>query len=270
MLEIDNLSVKYNNSNQWALKDISFTAKTGQITLVTGASGSGKSTLACSLMTLIPNFYPTRVQGEILINGQILNEISRSELIRLCGYVPQYPADFTTTLCVEEEVALVLENLGESRENILKKLDETFSILQINHLRSRIQTELSSGEIQRVALAAAFAPGAPILILDEPMARIDLKSELLLVKILKQLADQGHTIIAFEHRLDYLLAITNEVILLDNGFVKAQGDPKDVIQMLTKVDIPEVSLLRLNNVSEFPLSIIEAQQLVKSYYSNLG
>ena len=270
LLEIKNLSVKYSNSKQWALSDISFTVKAGQFILVTGASGSGKSTLAQTLMTLIPNFYPAEISGEISINHQILSEIPRSDLIRLFGYVPQYPSDFTTTLSVEEEVALVLENLGEQREIITQRLDEIFSILDINHLRNRIQTEISSGELQRVALATAFAPKAPILILDEPMARIDLKSELLLVKILKQLVDLGHTIIAFEHRLDYLLSIADTVILLDNGFLRAQGNPKDIVQMLSTVDVPEVSLLRIDDNIDYPLSITEAEKLVKSHYSNMG
>ena len=270
LLEIKNLSVKYSNSKQWALSDISFTVKAGQFILVTGASGSGKSTLAQTLMTLIPNFYPAEISGEISINHQILSEIPRSDLIRLFGYVPQYPSDFTTTLSVEEEVALVLENLGEQREIITQRLDEIFSILDINHLRKRIQTELSSGELQRVALAAAFAPKAPILVLDEPMARIDLKSELLLVKILKQLVDLGHTIIAFEHRLDYLLSIADTVILLDNGFLRAQGNPKDIVQMLSTVDVPEVSLLRIDDNNDYPLSITEAEKLVKCHYSNMG
>ena len=64
--------------------------------------------------------------------------------------------------------------------NIIKKrIDEVFSLLEIDHLRHKIQTELSSGEIQRVALAVAIAPKPPVLVLDEPMARIDLKSEIL-------------------------------------------------------------------------------------------
>ena len=109
----------------------------------------------------------------------------------------------------------------------------------------KIQTELSSGELQRVALATALAPDVPILIFDEPMARIDLKSELLLVDLMQKLMKQGKTIIVFEHRLDYLLDFADKVIVLDEGLVVSQGKPIEVIQHVLAIDPPEVSLLEI-------------------------
>ncbi|MHA1977823.1 MAG: ABC transporter ATP-binding protein [Candidatus Hodarchaeales archaeon] len=263
MLRISDLGVKYAGSSTWTLEKVSFTARPGQLTLITGLSGSGKSTLAQTIMTLIPKFYSAIVQGEIQVNNRSLHTFSRPELIKLFGYVPQYPADFVTTLSVEEEVGLVLENLGLLPEEILLRMDEVFTSLKIGHLRKRIQTELSSGELQRVALASALSPDVPILIFDEPMARIDLKSELLLVNLLKELVHEGKTVLAFEHRLDYLLEIADKVIVLDEGLVVAQGKPKEVIKQLLAIDPPEISLMNIKP-GKIPISLAEAQEMLKS------
>ena len=262
MLKINNLGVKYAGSSTWALENISFTAKPGQLTLISGSSGSGKSTLARTMMTLIPKFYSALIKGEIQVNDLSVQTYSRSELIRLFGYVPQYPADFVTTLSVEEEVGLVLENLRLVPEEIVTRLDEVFTSLKINHLRNKIQTELSSGELQRVALATALAPDVPILIFDEPMARIDLKSELLLVKLVKELVKEGKTVLAFEHRIDYLLEVADKVIVLDEGLVVAQGKPKDIIKHLLPIDPPEISLMDIDSLT-MPISLTEAQERLK-------
>ncbi len=266
LLEISNLGIKYRGSSSWTLQNVSFVANPGEITLVTGASGSGKSTLARALMTLIPKFYPAIVEGEICLDGENINSISRFEFIKRCGYVPQYPADFTTTLSVEEEIVLSLENLGYYPEQILQRLNEVFTLLEISHLRKKVQTELSSGELQRVSLSTAIAPDVSVLILDEPMARIDLKSELNLVKVLLDLAKQGKTIIVFEHRLDYLLPAVDKVIFLADGTIHSIGTPKDIISCLIDVDLPEVSLIQLENYNGHFLSIKEARKGLKQIY----
>ncbi len=265
MFEVNNLGVKYSGSTSWALEDISFLAKQGEITLITGPSGAGKSTLAQTMMTLIPKFTSGALTGEILIDNMNIQSFHRSELIKFCGYVPQYPADFVTTLAVEEEVASILENLGLVPEEINSRLDEIFPLLEINHLRGKLQTELSSGELQRVAIATAIAPNIPILILDEPMARIDLKSEVLLVELLVKLAQEGRTVIVFEHRLEYLLGVSHQVILMENGRIKAQGSPKDIINDLLLVDPPEISQLQVKDSPIIPVSLHEAQKLLEKH-----
>ncbi|MHA2107851.1 MAG: ABC transporter ATP-binding protein [Candidatus Hodarchaeales archaeon] len=265
MLEITHLKVKYAGSSDWALDNISMIAKPSQITLITGSSGSGKSTLARALMTLIPKFFSATMKGKIQVNDRLIQSYPRSELIKLCGYVPQYPADFVTTLSVEEEVALILENLGFITEEIISRLDEVFTMLEINHLRNKLQTELSSGELQRIAIATALAPNVPILILDEPMARIDLKSELLLVSLLKKIAENGKTVIAFEHRLDYLLEVADNVIILEKGQIKAQGKPETIIKDLLIIDPPEISLMKIPNSSKIPASFTDAHTSLKEF-----
>ncbi|MHA2227303.1 MAG: energy-coupling factor ABC transporter ATP-binding protein [Candidatus Hodarchaeales archaeon] len=258
LLEIFDLSVKYQNSPKWALKDVTFQSGIGELIVIAGSSGCGKSTLAQTIVRLIPSFVKAAVQGTIRLNGNILDKIKQKDLVQNIGYVPQYPSDFTTTLLVEEEIAFPLENLGFPRSEIKNQVKYVLEQLEISHLRFRLVTELSSGELQRVALATALAPIPPILILDEPMARIDPKSEVKLAKILRKLVDSNHLILAFEHRLDYLLPETDRLILLENGKIIGDGNPRHLLEDLTAIDLPEVSEITWSDEKHRTLSLQEA------------
>jgi energy-coupling factor transporter ATP-binding protein EcfA2 len=263
LLEFKDISVKYRGSSKSALDRVSFIVDRGNLVVITGASGSGKSTLANLIIRLIPDFIPAEISGEILYQGTNLQSISRAEHFAAFGFVPQYPADYTTTMIVEEEIVFPLENLGLSREEIYHRLDKVLEELDITHLHNRLLLELSSGELQRVALATALVMNPQTLILDEPMARIDPKSEVKLVRNLKSLAARGMLIIAFEHRLDYLLAEADIVVVLKNGKVKTVGSPKAVVPAMEGVDIPEIANLVLSSGRPYPLEIDEAVTIIK-------
>ncbi|MFW9777546.1 MAG: ABC transporter ATP-binding protein [Candidatus Heimdallarchaeota archaeon] len=264
MLELKDVSMKYNGSSSWTLKHISFLAKKGNLVVVTGESGSGKSTLASLIIRLIPDFISAEILGEILYHGTSIHNIPRTELFAAFGYVPQYPADYTTTMVVEEEIVFPLENLGLSREEISIRLNDVLKELEISHLRHRLLLELSSGELQKIALAAALVTSPKILILDEPMARIDPRSEIKLATKLKSLARKGILVIAFEHRLDYLLAEADMVIVLKNGRITNIGSPKEVVSGMKDVDIPEISTLIVGTERSYPLAIDEAIDIMKN------
>jgi energy-coupling factor transporter ATP-binding protein EcfA2 len=98
-----------------------------------------------------------------------------------------------------------------------------------------------------------------ILILDEPMARIDPKSEILLASLLKDLTRRGHLILAFEHRLDYLLPYADRLILLENGNLLGDAEPMMLLDRIKDVDIPEVSELHYMGMKRRNLTLEEAQ-----------
>jgi len=262
LLQIKDLWVKYKTLSDWVLKDINIEMNKGELIVIAGPSGSGKSTLAQAIIKLIPGFVPAELKGSILIEGEEIHTMERSVLLQKIGYVPQYPSDFTTTMLVEEEIAFPLENQALSRPDAQNRIDIALKKLQIEHLRYKLMTELSSGELQRVALATAIALSPPILILDEPMARIDPKSEITLVKILKGLVSEGHLILAFEHRLDYLLSAANLVIFIDEGVIKGRGTPREILDKMKGIDIPEVSEI-LFDIHSPPLNVEEAISLLE-------
>ena len=243
MLELENLSVKYKTSNKWNLKNINFHLEKGQLVVFAGKSGSGKSTLAQAILGLIPKFVPAEVKGKILINGVSIEQLSRLDLIRTIGYIPQYPSDFITNMLVEEEIAFPLENLSFLRTVIQERISETVKVTEVEHLKDRIMTELSSGEIQRVELCSSLVSYPSILVLDEPMARIDPASEIKIAETLKKLSEKGHLVIVFEHRLDYLFSLADKIYFIENGTIIKSGKSNELISELTGVDLPEIYLL---------------------------
>ncbi|MFX0170415.1 MAG: ABC transporter ATP-binding protein [Candidatus Hodarchaeota archaeon] len=263
MLHVNDFWLKYQGTSEWALKRINFEVHLGELIVIAGPSGSGKSTLAQAILGLIPGFIPAKIKGRILLDNKEINVIDRSFLLQKIGYLPQYPADFTTTMVVEEEIAFPLENHGLSKETINARIKEVLKTLNITHLSSKLMTELSSGELQRVSFAAALALSPPILILDEPMARIDPKSEIMLVKILEKLAKAGHLILAFEHRLDYLLTAADQILFIDEGIIQAKGPPREILEKMKGVDVPEVSEIVIDEKYQRPIDISEALSLLQ-------
>ena len=268
MLHIKDLSVKYRSEKRYALTSIDINAKAGEFIVVAGPSGSGKSTLAKVLMSLIPNFIQADIEGIIEYNDESIFGLSRKKLIKLLGYVPQYPSDFTTSLLVEEEIAFVLENLAIEANEINKRLDYILDLLKIKHLKKRLITELSSGELQRVALAVSIVTEAPMIILDEPIARIDSKSEVMLTELLRDIADKGHLVIAFEHRLDYILQKADRLIILDEGKIISDGLPKKTVGLLKNIDPPEISTLECSSKEQI-LKIDEAVEKCGALFAKL-
>ena len=268
MLHVRDLSVKYQSEKSYALNSVNIDAKAGEFIVIAGPSGSGKSTLANVLMSLIPNFIKANVDGIIEYNDESIFSLDRKRLIKLLGYVPQYPSDFTTSLLVEEEIAFVLENLSIEANEINIKLDYILDLLKIKHLKKRLITELSSGELQRVALAVAIITEAPLIILDEPIARIDSKSEVMLTELLRDIADKGHLVIAFEHRLDYILQKADRLIILAEGKIISDGQPKKTVDLLKNIDPPEISTLECSS-KEQVLLIEEAVDKCRALFTNL-
>ncbi|MHA1516614.1 MAG: ATP-binding cassette domain-containing protein, partial [Candidatus Heimdallarchaeaceae archaeon] len=151
------------------------------------------------------------------------------------------------SLLVEEEIVFLLENLAVDSEKILSSLNQVLEELGISKLKRRLIPELSSGELQRVFLASALAFTPPIIILDEPIARIDPKTEVKLVELLRNLADKGHLVIAFEHRLDYIVTKADRLIILKKGEIVSDEHTSKNIEMLEEIDPPELSLIDTKN-----------------------
>lgn len=268
MLTLKNLSVKYQSSPNWNLININLQGDKGELIIIAGRSGSGKSTLAQAIIGIIPAFSNAEITGSILINGHELRNLTRSNLINNFGYLPQYPSDFTISLLVEEEIVFPLENLQLPIHTIQRRLKALLEELGIKHLQHRVLTELSSGELQKVALATAIIHQPSIIILDEPMARIDPKTEIQLLKILERLQKSGHLILIFEHRLDYLLTIANRLIVLENGSILADDSPKNIIKKLSGIDMPEISQIDTSLINPPVFDLKEATNQMMIYLSS--
>ncbi len=227
IVEIKNLSYSYLGTSQPILSNINLEISQGEFILITGPTGSGKSTLCRAITGLIPNFHKGDFSGEVRVFGRSTSE---QKIAGKVGLVFQNPEDQILTMEVESEIAFGPENLGLRREEIAARVSEALSQLEIEHLRDKSPHDLSSGELQKVAIASILAMKPEVVILDEPTSDLDPESAINLLEILASLNRSGKTIILIEHRLENALRLADRIIVLESGKLAAQGSPREVIR----------------------------------------
>ncbi|TAK14164.1 MAG: ABC transporter ATP-binding protein [Anaerolineae bacterium] len=225
-LSIRNLTFRYRIREDAAIDAIHLDLHPGELMLVAGASGSGKTTLMRCINGLIPRSYRGELEGEILLYGEDMREMSMAQLSQKVGTLLQDPERQIVSSYVLNEVAFGLENLGLPREEILPRVDEALGYLNISHLRDRETFSLSGGEKQKIALAGVLVMRPSILILDEPLASLDPASAHEALHLFRRMADEGISIMLVEHRVDEVLAIQpDSVFYMEGGKTVYQGKP---------------------------------------------
>jgi energy-coupling factor transporter ATP-binding protein EcfA2 len=210
-LVVENLSFRYRDRDESAIRNVSFELEPGKILLVAGASGCGKTTLIRCINGLIPRSYKGELSGRVLLNDQDTAAMPLSRISQIVGTVLQDPERQILGAHVFTEVAFGLENLGLPREEILRRVNETLEYLGITHLKNRETFYLSGGEKQKVAVAGTLVMQPSILLLDEPLASLDPASAQEALMLIRRLADEGKTVVIIEHRVEDVLKISPEL-----------------------------------------------------------
>jgi len=224
-LIIENLSFRYRDRQGTAIRDITFDARPGEVLLIAGASGCGKTTLIRCINGLIPRSYKGEINGRITIFGEEVKDWLLSRISQKVGTVLQDPERQILGTKVLNEVAFGLENLGLPRPEIYQRVNEALDFLKISHLRDRETFHLSGGEKQKVALAGVLAMRPSILLLDEPLASLDPASAQDTLDMVRQLADDGMTVLMVEHRVEDVLRIRPErVMFMSEGEIRYLGN----------------------------------------------
>ena len=223
---VRDLTFQYRQRAEPAIQDISFSANTGEVVLIAGASGSGKTTLMRCLNGLIPHSYKGGEQsGLVRIFGRDPADLSLSELSQMVGTVLQNPEKQIVASYVANEIAFGLENLGVPRPEMRQRIDEVLEELNILPLRDRESFYLSGGEKQKVAIAGVLVTRPSVLLLDEPLANLDPFSLEEALRLIRQLADKGMTVLIIEHRVEDVLKINpDHVLFLKDGRQAYFGD----------------------------------------------
>ncbi len=218
-LVVRNLSFRYRNRSEYALRNVSFQAEAGEIVLIAGASGSGKTTLMRCINGLIPRSYKGgELSGEIRLFGQDPVPLSLPKISQMVGTVLQNPEKQIVGSYVANEVAFGLENLGVPRPEMRARIDAVLAYLGLDHLRDRETFQLSGGEKQKVAIAGVLAMEPSILLLDEPLANLDPASAQETLALVRRLAEAGRTVLIIEHRVEDVLKIQpDRVLFLADG-----------------------------------------------------
>jgi energy-coupling factor transport system ATP-binding protein len=165
------------------------------------------------------------VSGRVLVMGEDVKNWTLARISQKIGTVLQDPERQILGTKVINEVAFGLENLGLPREEIYQRVDEALNFLKIPHLRARETFNLSGGEKQKVALAGILAMRPSILLLDEPLASLDPASAQDTLDTVRQLADDGMTVLMVEHRVEDVMRIHPErVMFMSEGEVRYLGN----------------------------------------------
>lgn len=239
-LIVDDLSFRYRDREETAIRNISFSTEKGEILLIAGASGCGKTTLVRCINGLIPRSYKGELSGQVRVFGEETKGWPLSRISQKIGTVLQDPERQILGTKVINEVAFGLENLGLLREEILQRSEEALNFLRISHLRDRETFNLSGGEKQKVALAGVLAMRPSILLLDEPLASLDPASALETLEMVRMLADGGMSVLMIEHRVEDVLKINpDRVIFMSAGEIRYFGA---VDGLINAVDYREIKL----------------------------
>jgi energy-coupling factor transport system ATP-binding protein len=228
VIRLDDLTVRY--GTRPALEQVSLRVGAGESVLVGGVSGCGKTTLARVLGGLVPAVVPARVSGRARVADLDVLQPSRAALAGRVGLVFQNPATQLFCLTVAEEVGFGPRNLGLDETETAARVDWALHATGLAALRERAPLELSGGEQQRLAIAAALAMRPPLLVLDEPLASLDHEGAR---QVLDTLADLNHrhgvTVVTIEHRIAEAARVAGRIVLLENGRVVVDGPAATVV-----------------------------------------
>jgi energy-coupling factor transporter ATPase len=248
VIETKNLTYTYPNAAKPSISDVSIKVEKGEFVLITGPSGCGKTTLCRCFNGLIPHFYQGELKGEIVVAEMDAAKQHTYEMAKHVGLVFQNPENQLFALSIEKDVAFGLENLGFPRQEMQKRVEWALNLTGIYDLRERSPHEVSGGQQQRVAIAAVLAMQPEIIVLDEPTSFLDPLSAEKIFEVIYELNKKlGITVVLVEHRLDLTAKYASHIIVMDEGRVCFDGEPREVLSSeesrLIGIGIPKATLL---------------------------
>jgi energy-coupling factor transporter ATP-binding protein EcfA2 len=224
LVEVEGLTFRYRRASEPAIRDVSLTVAPGEVVLVAGPSGCGKSTLIRAINGLIPHAYSGDLEGTVRVAGGLTTELKLRDIARTVGTVLQDPAKQIVGATVESELAFGPENQGLPRAEIVERIRAVAAQAGIEPLLGRETAALSGGERQLLAIAAILMMRPSLYVVDEPLANLDPATAERLLTLLRELADEGASIVIVEHRVEEALALRpDRVLYLEEGRTRYLG-----------------------------------------------
>ncbi len=243
VIEFDHFSFQYDAQAEPTLRDITLTLYEGEKVLIAGPSGCGKSTLAHCLNGLIPFAYPGKITGSLKIMGRETRDMGIFELSKIIGTVLQDSDGQFIGLTVAEDIAFALENDVTPQPEMVRRVRDAASLVDVADHLSHAPHELSGGQKQRVSLAGVMVDDVDILLFDEPLANLDPAAGRQAVELIDDIQKRtGAAVVMIEHRLeDALFRPVDRVILIDEGRVICDLPPDELMcgDLLHKIGLRE-------------------------------
>lgn len=228
MFEVQNVTYRYERVT--ALENVTLAIGKGRRVALLGANGSGKSTLLRILDGLyFPESGAVRFDGEPLEEQRFQEDAFSFAFRRRVGMVFQNPDVQLFNPSVFDEVAFGPLQLRWPREQIRKRVEQALEWMEIAHLKERPPHRLSGGEKKRVALASVLILDPEVLLMDEPAAALDPRSQSHIIDLLAGWKDAGKTVVTATHDLDTVEEIADACFVFENGHVVAEGTPATIL-----------------------------------------
>lgn len=226
IIECSNIGFSYNGTA--VLNGINFSISPGEMVGILGANGSGKSTLLKIFSGLLKP-----ESGEALYRNKEISKLGRKEIAKRLAYIPQDPVfafPFSITEIVLMGRAPYIGRFEFEREQDREMAESAMETVGITHLKDRLISQVSAGEKQLASLARALVQEPEIMILDEPATFLDIRHRTEIMKILIKLKEErGISIVAATHDIFSALYYFEEIIILKDGKVLAEGKTEKVV-----------------------------------------
>lgn len=217
VIKLENFYFAYKKADL-VLQDIDLEIKKGSFTVLTGPSGAGKTTLCKAMTGIVPYYMGGRYSGDVKVNGISTKEQRVSDIAMRVGFIMEDYESQLVSLTAGEEIAFSLLNHGFAPAEIAERTRKALEDVGLPGRESYQLDELSGGQRQRLLLAATLAVHPEIIVLDEPVSAMDPDGAMALYELVYDIHKRyGTTIIAVEHRMDYLLPYVTDMIVLKEG-----------------------------------------------------
>ncbi|WP_129690456.1 amino acid ABC transporter ATP-binding protein [Gottfriedia acidiceleris] len=229
MIKLENIKKSFGELE--VLKDVSLNVEKGTVTAIIGPSGSGKTTFLRCINVLE---HPT--DGKITIDEQTLdfsNKVAKKEIISLrskTGMVFQQHHLFPHLTALENVMEGLVTVQKIKKDVAKKKATDLLTKVGLEEKINLLPHQLSGGQQQRVGIARALALEPTVILFDEPTSALDPELVQEVLKVMKELAEEGMTMIVVTHEMKFARDVADEVIFMDGGYIVEQGHPRDVLE----------------------------------------
>jgi len=215
------------------INNISLSVYKSEFIIVAGRNGSGKTTFLRHLNGLL-----SPDSGHILVNGlDVKNHLIQTR--KTVGMVFQDADTQIVGETVFDEVAFGLENLKFNRQKINDKVTHVLEGLSLLHLKDRVPFTLSGGEKRKLAIAGVLVMDPQVIVFDEPFSNLDYPGTIQVLTTIIDLNRSGHTIIIATHDVETIIYDATRIIIMENGQIKEDGTPADMVKHLESCGIKE-------------------------------
>lgn len=261
MLRVNQLDFYYGHHR--ILKDITFELTQGKSVCLLGKNGAGKSTL---FKTLLGIYSPSK--GSIYIENRQLSTMSQKEIAGILSYIPQTQKSsnhFTVFEMVLMGRTAKLKSFQQPGKRDNQIVEEALELLSVSHLRHRVFSRLSGGEQQLVVIARSIVQESRIFIMDEPCANLDYSNQLMVLKMIRRLTDEGYLIIQATHDPNHALQYADQVLLLQGGKLVANGHPETILtsERLSELYQAPIDVFSLTDQRKVCLPSCQSQEVTQ-------